>query len=299
MESDSTTSGFPSLPALPLLPYATFLSPTSSNVLLPSSSHSSKGDRLTTAVISRPGREASSFSKRASSSSASQSSCSHWWPPPSPSERISGGPGGGVDSSQVGRLRQPPASKRKSTNIRTVLDQVCLGKGVLSSTTPFSLRFTPPSTAPSGPVEALAATCGSTARLKWGVCGVVCGHRCCCSKPVQPAQLSPPPAPTPLSLSSIFLMRIVSRRVSHTMMEEGRPSRCSHLRNEPICHSPNACQETRSDAWPAQPRPGHRRGTRLIKHLPPCHLHFALPKNPKRRSKQAKKPWGYALHAGL
>ena len=30
----------------------------------------------------------------------------------------------------------------------------------------------PPSTAPSGPVEALAATCGSTARLKWGVCGV-------------------------------------------------------------------------------------------------------------------------------
>ena len=60
------------------------------------------------------------------------------------------------------------------------------------------------------------------------------------------AQLSPPPAPTPLSvsLSHGFLMRIASlARVSLPMIEEGRPSRCSHLRNEPICHSHNACQE--------------------------------------------------------
>lgn len=91
---------------------------------------------------------------------------------------------GSPSSSQVGRLRQPPASKRKRTNIRRVLDQP------LSSTTPPSpptililtpVHFSlPPSTAPPAPVEALAATCGSTARLKWGVCGVVwwaqCGH---------------------------------------------------------------------------------------------------------------------------
>ena len=111
------------------------------------------------------------------------------------------------------------------------------------------------------------------------------------------AQLSPPPAPTPLSvsLSHGFLMRIASlARVSLPMIEEGRPSRCSHLRNEPICHSHNACQE-----------PGVMHGmqrlsqviwlggTHLIKYLSPqsfasCNTTWWT-KNVSRRSKQGSR----------
>jgi len=81
----------------------------------------------------------------------------------------------GSPSSQVGRLRDPPAIiKRRKTNIGTVLDQVL--RPILSFTTSPSPPGTipiltpvhsslPPSTAPPAPVEALAATCGSTARL--------------------------------------------------------------------------------------------------------------------------------------
>ena len=64
-----------------------------------------------------------------------------------------------------------------------------------------------------------------------------------------------PPAVSTAGANSTVTSVIVARlfnedhsplaRVSLPMIEEGRPSRCSHLRNEPICHSPIACQEPR------------------------------------------------------
>ena len=147
----------------------------------------------------------------------------------------------------------------------------------MSSTTPPSPLSTililtpvhsslPPSTAPPAPVEALAATCGgSTARLKWGVCGVVWWAQCGLGVGTEFStdaatswcnQRGPAPAVSTAGANSTVTSVIVAQRlfnedhpplarVSLPMIEEGRPSRCSHLRNEPICHSPIACQEPR------------------------------------------------------